>query len=205
MDNVRRLRNSKGWSQEHLAEASGVGRATIQRIESGRVRPTAETALALAAVLDADAQAIREGAGIVAELSGAIEISLDRDLSQPELRRLPPAIQTTFTDFFRARGEAHAAEVALAQAADNHQAAIARATAASGECTRSLRWALGTPGADAEAQRSLHRLRARLEEQQREVPVRADALSSAVRRIAAAAGALTETGLRVSAVLAPYC
>jgi transcriptional regulator with XRE-family HTH domain len=63
MDIVRRLRKSKGWSQEHLAEAANIGRATVQRIESGAVVPSNEIALALAAALGTDAERIRVDSG----------------------------------------------------------------------------------------------------------------------------------------------
>src|SRR5690606_19714269 len=50
-DMVRALREEKSWSQEHLANASGLSVRTIQRVESDGVG-SAETRLALAAALD---------------------------------------------------------------------------------------------------------------------------------------------------------
>ena len=38
--NVKRLRESKGWTQAELSEASGVGRITISRLESGVLKET---------------------------------------------------------------------------------------------------------------------------------------------------------------------
>lgn len=50
---LRDLRRRRGWSQEELAEASGVSVRTIQRLEGGRP-PGRATALALAAALEVD-------------------------------------------------------------------------------------------------------------------------------------------------------
>jgi transcriptional regulator with XRE-family HTH domain len=48
---VRTLREQKSWSQEHLANASGLSVRTVQRVEMENVA-SAETRLALAAALD---------------------------------------------------------------------------------------------------------------------------------------------------------
>jgi transcriptional regulator with XRE-family HTH domain len=50
-DRVRQLREAKGWSQAHLAEASGISTRTIQRVETHHAY-SGETAMALAAVLE---------------------------------------------------------------------------------------------------------------------------------------------------------
>jgi transcriptional regulator with XRE-family HTH domain len=50
-DAVRALREQKSWSQEHLADASGLSVRTIQRVEMENLA-SAETRLALAAALD---------------------------------------------------------------------------------------------------------------------------------------------------------
>lgn len=47
---VKKLRDSKGWSQEHLANVSGLSLRTVQRVEAEGVA-SAETKLALAAAL----------------------------------------------------------------------------------------------------------------------------------------------------------
>lgn len=59
---LRELRVRRGWSQEQLAEASGVSVRTIQRLEGGR-SPGRATALALAAALDVDAEELAGPAG----------------------------------------------------------------------------------------------------------------------------------------------
>ena len=50
---VRKLRLQKGWSQDHLAELTGVSTRTIQRIERG-YKPGLETVKALASVFEVD-------------------------------------------------------------------------------------------------------------------------------------------------------
>jgi len=50
---VRKLRLRNGWSQDQLAEFTGVTVRTIQRIERGH-KPSLETAKALAAVFEVD-------------------------------------------------------------------------------------------------------------------------------------------------------
>lgn len=48
---VRKLRLEKGWSQEQLAEISGLSVRTIQRVERGQ-KPSLETLKSLAAVFE---------------------------------------------------------------------------------------------------------------------------------------------------------
>lgn len=50
---VRKLRLEKGWSQEQLAEFSGLSVRTIQRVERGQ-KPSLETLKSLAAVFEID-------------------------------------------------------------------------------------------------------------------------------------------------------
>lgn len=50
-DKVRALRESKSWSQEHLAAAAGLSVRTVQRVEAEGLG-SAETRLALAAALE---------------------------------------------------------------------------------------------------------------------------------------------------------
>ncbi len=50
---VRKLRLQRGWSQDQLAEFSGLSVRTIQRLERGQ-NPSLETARSLAAVFEVD-------------------------------------------------------------------------------------------------------------------------------------------------------
>jgi transcriptional regulator with XRE-family HTH domain len=54
------LRKSRGWSQEALAEQSGVSLRTIQRVEQGDTVPRGHTVQALAAALGVTLDALQE-------------------------------------------------------------------------------------------------------------------------------------------------
>ena len=50
---IQKLRLKRGWSQQQLAEASGLSARTIQRVEAGH-RPSIETVKSIAAVFEVD-------------------------------------------------------------------------------------------------------------------------------------------------------
>ncbi len=54
---IKRWREDRQWSQEHLAEIAGLGLRTIQRVEKGE-GASQETLMALAAAFDVDASAL---------------------------------------------------------------------------------------------------------------------------------------------------
>ena len=54
---VKRWREERHWSQEHLADLAGIGLRTIQRIENGE-KASQDSAKALAAAFDVDATAL---------------------------------------------------------------------------------------------------------------------------------------------------
>lgn len=56
---IRKLRLDRGWSQEQLAEASGVSTRTIQRIERGK-KASLESLKCLAAVFETDFNTLRQ-------------------------------------------------------------------------------------------------------------------------------------------------
>jgi transcriptional regulator with XRE-family HTH domain len=58
MEALRKLRRRKGWSQNDLAEASGVGQDTISGIESGRQEPRPSTLRSLAEALNVEVEDI---------------------------------------------------------------------------------------------------------------------------------------------------
>ena len=60
---VRKLRLDKGWSQEQLAEISGLSVRTIQRIERGQ-KPSLESLKALAAAFETDVTQLTTEAGM---------------------------------------------------------------------------------------------------------------------------------------------
>ena len=67
---VRDRRSSRGWSQDELARRSGLSRAGISAIETGRLVPSAAAALAIAAALECRVEDVfqlssRLGSGLV--------------------------------------------------------------------------------------------------------------------------------------------
>ena len=57
------LRQRKGWTQNQLAEASGIAQAEISRIEQGKANPTVQTLIALVSALDGEIQISRRSVG----------------------------------------------------------------------------------------------------------------------------------------------
>lgn len=51
-NNLKEMRNKKGFSQAQLADLVGVSRNTISSIETGQFNPTAKLALVLCVALD---------------------------------------------------------------------------------------------------------------------------------------------------------
>ena len=51
-NNLKEVRNKKGFSQAQLADLIGVSRNTISSIETGQFNPTAKLALVLCVALD---------------------------------------------------------------------------------------------------------------------------------------------------------
>ncbi|HMR81020.1 MAG TPA: helix-turn-helix transcriptional regulator, partial [Polyangiaceae bacterium] len=52
--NLKRLRESRGLSQQRLADASGVPRPTVAHLESGTANPTLSVLMKVAAALAVD-------------------------------------------------------------------------------------------------------------------------------------------------------
>ena len=49
---IRPLREKRGWTQQHLADAAGLSRKIITRLEKGELIPSKETLMAVAAAFD---------------------------------------------------------------------------------------------------------------------------------------------------------
>lgn len=52
VNRLREFRDSRGWSQQQLADAAGIARASVSAIEAGRLTPSTAAALGLAAALN---------------------------------------------------------------------------------------------------------------------------------------------------------
>jgi transcriptional regulator with XRE-family HTH domain len=77
---IRRWREERHWSQEHLAELAGVGLRTVQRIENGEAA-SQDSLTALAAAFNVDAMALTidpeaEAAGIIREKNAKVRAAL---------------------------------------------------------------------------------------------------------------------------------
>lgn len=64
---IRKLRLNRSWSQEHLAEISGLSTRTIQRIERGQ-NPSLESLKSLAAVFEIDVSELSKVFNVIEEL-----------------------------------------------------------------------------------------------------------------------------------------
>ncbi len=71
---IRKLRLERGWSQEQLAELSGLSVRTIQRIERGQ-KPSLETLKSLAAVFDLEVSELTTEA----DMSSQVNISTEEE------------------------------------------------------------------------------------------------------------------------------
>ena len=60
MSDLRKLREERLMTQAELATASGVGLATINRMEKGKVTPSFRTIRAVAHALDVDPASLRQ-------------------------------------------------------------------------------------------------------------------------------------------------
>jgi len=60
MNGLKALREKRVITQEELSSASGVGIATISRLETGRVKPAMKTTRALAKALGISPEELRE-------------------------------------------------------------------------------------------------------------------------------------------------
>lgn len=62
---IKRWREDRAWSQEHLADVAGIGLRTVQRIENGE-KASRETVMALASSFNVDALALSKNAEVEA-------------------------------------------------------------------------------------------------------------------------------------------
>ena len=56
--NIQRLRKEKGWSQEELADRTGLHRTYISSVERGKRNPTIKVIVKFMIALECDANAI---------------------------------------------------------------------------------------------------------------------------------------------------
>jgi transcriptional regulator with XRE-family HTH domain len=81
---VQKLRVQRGWSQEQLAELTGLSTRTIQRIERGQ-KASVESLKAIAAVFEVDLSALREPD---MQSSATSQVSPEEALALAHVRRI---------------------------------------------------------------------------------------------------------------------
>jgi len=84
---IQKLRLQKGWSQEQLAEASGVSVRTIQRLERGQPA-SLETLKALAAVFEIDLARLQEPPMDTPDAAVARDVRPDEALALAHVRKV---------------------------------------------------------------------------------------------------------------------
>lgn len=175
MDLVHQLRREKGWSQEHLAHASGLSRATVQRIEKGQVRPDADTLLSLAAALGVDPARIRQASGLAAVVVRVMTIVNARTPTEKELRLLPVAERKVFADFVSARSDLDAVVSRMDEARVRDSAEHEEYMRLSSECSAASAAVSASPR-DPEVWRAYDEVYARMKAAPRQRPDDAVAL-----------------------------
>src|SRR5882724_2128842 len=146
MDLVRQLRREKGWSQEQLAAAAGLSRATIQRVEGGKVVPDRETTLALAGAFGVDASRIRLAAGLAARVHRVADITGERAPTVDELRLLPLAVRRVFAEFAASRAECDNVTRSMGESTERSSAAHRGRKEVVSECRRLAEAVAENPG-----------------------------------------------------------
>ncbi len=92
---IQKLRLQRGWSQQQLADLSGLSVRTVQRIESGQ-KATAESLKSLAAVFEVEFQALR--AAVEGEDEPSPGLAPTPPVSSPSTHDPEPAAMTPITD-----------------------------------------------------------------------------------------------------------
>jgi transcriptional regulator with XRE-family HTH domain len=100
MNLVRRLREERGWSQDHLASVAGLGKRTIQRLELGQVSPCPETTMALAQALGVEPGELSRNSGLRARLRTLMRKWRRQPPTPEELAELPDDLRPGFTAFY---------------------------------------------------------------------------------------------------------
>ncbi len=83
-ENIRRMRERRSWTQEHLAKAASVEVRTVQRVERG-LGVSAETLLALSSVFDVDIDVLRADQTVAKQLGlgeGAAVTDIEKKLTE---------------------------------------------------------------------------------------------------------------------------
>ena len=85
-DNVKRLRRDKGWTQNQLADASGLKSSHIPKIENEKTEPKLSTIYKLISAFDCSADALMFDYEKIG-LDGILKSTLERTMSLPEINK----------------------------------------------------------------------------------------------------------------------
>jgi transcriptional regulator with XRE-family HTH domain len=92
--NVRQLREQRGWSQEHLAQAAGINVRPLQRVEGGR-GASKETLLALASVFEVFVEELRVDQNqVLAQLFGVEPHEITPELVEKKIEEVKAKYMT---------------------------------------------------------------------------------------------------------------
>jgi len=105
MHRIRHLREKRGWTQQHLADASSLSRKTITRLEKGELIPAKETLMAVAAAFDVGLADLQNPQNEWDELQGAQAELHERFTTHHE------TLDAFLADIKKTRAEAPATEV----------------------------------------------------------------------------------------------
>lgn len=82
MASIQKLRLQQGWSQQQLADASGLSARTIQRLEAGAA-PSVESLKSIAAVFEVDFQSLKENDMLQTAHTGAAHATAMQATNDP--------------------------------------------------------------------------------------------------------------------------
>jgi transcriptional regulator with XRE-family HTH domain len=95
--NIRALREHRGWTQEHLAQASDIDTRTVQRAEAGH-GISSESLLAIAGALDVDLEMLRQDPREVLAAAWGVKVEeVTDELVQRKLEEAKTAFEAEYS------------------------------------------------------------------------------------------------------------
>ena len=122
--NVRKKRHERRWSLDELAESSGVSKATLSQIESGRVNPTVATLWKIAQSLETELSLLIRNEG---DICRTFSVTREGDLprltgtSGVEIKVLSPITLAGELEFYFLTLEPGAVLASEAHEPDSHE------------------------------------------------------------------------------------
>jgi transcriptional regulator with XRE-family HTH domain len=82
-DNIKRLRRDKAWTQQQLAEKSGIRVGQVSKLESNKAKPGMDTIYALINALECSPNALLNDVSST-NIDGRLEMALERLTALPD-------------------------------------------------------------------------------------------------------------------------